>query len=113
MASHIVVGVDVSAAATAAVEWADADAQRRELDLRIVHVCEQWPHSDGIEHCAGALEARRRPGTGAHRRCQGDDGAADGLGGLASALLGSVSHGALHHVTCPVAIVRPHAEEKP
>ncbi|MEQ4721774.1 universal stress protein [Nonomuraea sp. B19D2] len=36
-----------------------------------------------------------------------------GLGGFASAVLGSVSHGVLHHVTCPVAVVRPHAKEEP
>ncbi|MEV6979654.1 universal stress protein [Sphaerisporangium sp. NPDC051017] len=31
-----------------------------------------------------------------------------GLGAVGSALLGSVSHGVLHHAHCPVAIVRPH-----
>ncbi|TYB60176.1 hypothetical protein FXF51_31730 [Nonomuraea sp. PA05] len=44
MTGHIVVGVDESAPATAAVEWAAADAQRRGLSLRIVHVCEQWSY---------------------------------------------------------------------
>jgi nucleotide-binding universal stress UspA family protein len=33
-----------------------------------------------------------------------------GLNAFASAVLGSVSHGVLHHVTCPVAIVRPREE---
>ncbi|YCK39632.1 universal stress protein [Actinomadura sp. ATCC 39365] len=35
-----------------------------------------------------------------------------GRGGFASAVLGSVSHGVLHHVTCPVAVVRPGEEER-
>ncbi|MDR8412540.1 universal stress protein [Nonomuraea sp. 3-1Str] len=33
-----------------------------------------------------------------------------GLGGFVSAVLGSVSHGVLHHVACPVAVVRPRKE---
>jgi nucleotide-binding universal stress UspA family protein len=31
-----------------------------------------------------------------------------GPGTVRSALLGSVSHGVMHHATCPVAVVRPH-----
>ncbi|WP_371825945.1 universal stress protein [Nonomuraea turcica] len=33
-----------------------------------------------------------------------------GLGGFASAVLGSVSHAVLHHLVCPVAVVRPRKE---
>jgi nucleotide-binding universal stress UspA family protein len=37
-----------------------------------------------------------------------------GVSGLASVLMGSVSHGVLHHVACPVAVVRPpRAAEEP
>jgi len=30
-----------------------------------------------------------------------------GLGGFAGMVVGSVGHGVLHHVICPVAVVRP------
>ncbi|GGK87368.1 hypothetical protein Sme01_48700 [Sphaerisporangium melleum] len=42
MAGRIVVGVDGSPSAAAAVEWAADDAKRRGARLRIVHVREPW-----------------------------------------------------------------------
>jgi nucleotide-binding universal stress UspA family protein len=44
MAGQIVVGVDGSPSATAAVEWAADDAARRGSRLRIVHVWEPWSY---------------------------------------------------------------------
>ncbi|MFI7700618.1 universal stress protein [Nonomuraea sp. NPDC049480] len=134
MASHIVVGVDGSAPATAAVEWAAADAQRRGLDLRIVHVCEQRPHSDGIEYCTGALEAAADRA----RRLTGDvkvmtellsgneiknliveSESADslvlgsrGLGGFAGMMVGSVGLAVAGHAAGPVVIVPAPAVER-
>ncbi|MGP3915958.1 universal stress protein [Nonomuraea sp. 10N515B] len=65
MFRHIVVGVDGSAPATATVEWAAADAQRRGLDLRIVHVCEQEPYAaDGTKYSAAVLQAAADRGAG-------------------------------------------------
>ena len=132
MTRRIVVGVDGSEPATAAVRWAAADARRRGLALRIVHVCEQWPHglaAFSAEYCAGALEAaadRARELAGdvevTTELCAGnvideligESASADslvlgsrGLGGFAGMVVGSVGHGVLHHVTCPVAVVRP------
>ncbi|TDD14381.1 universal stress protein, partial [Nonomuraea diastatica] len=58
MSRHVVVGVDGSVPARAAVEWAAADAQRRGLGLRVVHVCEQGRYGgEGTKHCAGTLAA--------------------------------------------------------
>ncbi|MFI7153449.1 universal stress protein [Nonomuraea sp. NPDC050022] len=58
MAKPIVAGTDGSAPAIAAVEWAAADARRRKLALRVVHVCEQLLFSmEKTQYCAGALEA--------------------------------------------------------
>ncbi|GHE25895.1 hypothetical protein GCM10017673_29290 [Streptosporangium violaceochromogenes] len=37
---------------------------------------------------------------------------ARGLGGLGAAMLGSVSHGVLHHARCPVAVVRAGGERR-
>ncbi|WP_248960121.1 universal stress protein [Sphaerisporangium perillae] len=44
MAGQIVVGVDGSPSAAAAVEWAADDAMRRGARLRIVHVREPWSY---------------------------------------------------------------------
>jgi len=56
MSAHIVVGVDGSEPAMAAVRYAATDAVRRGCGLRIVHVAEPWAH----ETLTG--EARRRSG---------------------------------------------------
>ncbi|GGP06145.1 universal stress protein [Nonomuraea glycinis] len=129
MAGQIVVGVDGSAPATAAVEWAVADARRRGRDLRIVHVCEQWPPgSDGYEYCVGTLEAaadRARglgggvevttallPGTVATALITESETAdslvlgSRGLGGFAGMVVGSVGMAVAGHARGPVVVVR-------
>ncbi|MEV4070132.1 universal stress protein [Nonomuraea fuscirosea] len=80
---------------------AERIAGRRERDPGIVITDEQV--------CAHPITALIEAGRTADLVVVGSRG----LGGLASAVLGSVSHGVLHHVTCPVAVVRPHAEEPP
>ncbi len=128
MAGLIVVGVDGSAPATAAVEWAAADAQRRGCDLRIVHVCEQWPHSEAAKYCIGTLEAaadRARELAGkvkvtiellsgyAVDQLIDESASADslvlgsrGLGGFAGLVVGSVSIAVAGHAAGPVVVVR-------
>ncbi|MEU8365284.1 universal stress protein [Nonomuraea sp. NPDC048882] len=133
MTSQIVAGVDGSAPAAAAVEWAAADADRRGLDLRLVHVCEQWPHSEGVEYCAGTLEAAADRARGLAGRAKvttdlragnvideliGASATADsvvlgsrGLGGFTGMVLGSVSIAVAGHASGPVVVVRaPQAE---
>lgn len=133
MAGRIVVGVDGSASANAAVEWAAADARRRGLGLRIVHVCEQWAgafagQGAGTEFCAGALEAaadRARelaPAVDVSTELLAG-GVADvlvaesaraesvvvgsrGLGGFAGMVLGSVGLTLAGHAAGPVVVVR-------
>ncbi|GIH96341.1 universal stress protein [Planobispora siamensis] len=67
MTAHVVVGTDGSPPATAAVEWAAADAGRRGCALRIVHVCEPWFYDiplqtppgfrDSVtEYCRGVID---------------------------------------------------------
>ncbi|MEV0592443.1 universal stress protein [Nonomuraea cavernae] len=129
MAGHIVVGVDGSLPATAAVEWAAADAQRRGLGLRIVHVCEQWGYGDeGTKVCAGVLAAAADRARGLTRDVEvttellpghvidtlvGESASADsvvlgsrGVGGFAGLVVGSVGLGVAGHAAGAVVIVR-------
>ncbi|MEV1176408.1 universal stress protein, partial [Nonomuraea sp. NPDC049784] len=128
MAGHIVVGVDGSAPATAAAEWAAADAQRRGLALRIVHVCQQWPHSESTAYCASALDAAAGRAreltrdvrvttellsgdviTGLLAESESADSlvlGSRGLGGFAGMVLGSVGMAVAGHAAGPVVIVR-------
>jgi nucleotide-binding universal stress UspA family protein len=129
MARHVVVGVDGSVPARAAHSTAAADAQRRGLDMRIVHVCEQWRYGDeGTKHCAGTLAAAADRARGLTRDVEvttellpgnvidtliGESASADsvvlgsrGLGGFAGLVVGSVGLGVAGHATGPVVIVR-------
>ncbi|MEO3803052.1 universal stress protein [Nonomuraea sp. B1E8] len=129
MAGHIVAGVDGSVPARSAVEWAAADAQRRGLGLRIVHVCEQWRYGDeGTKYCAGTLAAAADRARGLTRDVEvttellpgnvidtliGESASADsvvlgsrGLGGFAGLVVGSVGLGVAGHATGPLVLVR-------
>ncbi|MEU8326232.1 universal stress protein [Nonomuraea sp. NPDC048881] len=128
MSTHIVVGVDGSVPATGAVEWAAADARRRGLDLRLVHVGPQWLHEANAEHCARLLEeaadrARALAGdvkvttellsgnvAGELIRESATAGGvvlgSRGLGGFAGMTVGSVSLAVAGHASGPVVVVR-------
>ncbi|WP_346106206.1 universal stress protein [Nonomuraea maheshkhaliensis] len=137
MTEHIMVGVDGSAPATAAVEWAAADARRRGRSLRLVHVCERWPPSLGeaqSRYCADVLEAaaerarevtpdvevttESRSGNVVEQLITGSASAdsavlgSRGRGGFAGMLLGSVGAAVAGHATGPVVIVRGPAEDR-
>ncbi|GAA2216184.1 hypothetical protein GCM10009850_116530 [Nonomuraea monospora] len=128
MAGHIVVAVDRSAAAMAAVAWAADDARRRNLGLRIVHVHEQRPGEHPRGCCASTLTSAADlargtadgiqvstellAGTVVDRLLE-ESGTADtmvlgsrGLGGLAGMLAGSVSLAMAGHARGPVVVVR-------
>ncbi|UBU08982.1 universal stress protein [Nonomuraea gerenzanensis] len=45
MSGVVIVGVDGSAPATAAVEWAAGDALRKDAELRIVHALDRYPYA--------------------------------------------------------------------
>ncbi|MEU4234467.1 universal stress protein [Nonomuraea sp. NPDC026600] len=129
MARPIVAGTDGSASAIAAVEWAAADARRRKLALRVVHVCEQLLFSMGkTQYCAGALEAAADKARALAPDMEvstellsgnvieslvAEAAAADsivlgsrGLGGFAGMVLGSVGLGMAGHAAGPVVVVR-------
>ncbi|MGW4409783.1 universal stress protein [Nonomuraea sp. NPDC004702] len=128
MSTHIVVGVDGSVPATGAVEWAAADARRRGLDLRLVHVGPQWLHEANAEHCARLLaEAADRARALAgdvkvttellsgnvagelireSATARGVVLGSRGLGGFAGMTVGSVSLAVAGHASGPVVVVR-------
>ncbi|NJP88718.1 universal stress protein [Nonomuraea sp. FMUSA5-5] len=128
MAGHIVVGVDGSAAASAAVEWAAEDARRKGLGLRVVHVCASWPAEHAAGRCAEALAAAgERAGEAAgdlevttellqgnviERLLAESATAAEvvlgsrGLGEFQAMLVGSVSLAVAGHAAGPAVIVR-------
>lgn len=130
MSQPVVVAVDGSEPARAAAEWAAADARRRRLPLKVVHVCERQPPGlDFRKYCAGTVDAavaRARTVGGGDVAVSGElrDGnvvealigesvSADslvlgsrGLGGFKGLLLGSVSLAVAGHAAGPVVVVR-------
>ncbi|GHH69859.1 universal stress protein [Streptosporangium violaceochromogenes] len=135
----MVVGVDGSPSAEAAVRWAAEDAFRRGCALRIVHVSEPWTHDSRLETPAGFLEslaerseaaldataslAREhapglavetssetgRPVEVLRREAEGAEQivvGSRGRGGFTGLLLGSVSLALAGHVSVPVVVVR-------
>ncbi|MEU4512927.1 universal stress protein [Nonomuraea wenchangensis] len=129
MTGHVLVAVDGSAPAAAAVEWAAADAQLRGLALRLVHVCEpRPPGEDGLAPCEETLDVARDRALALTRDVEveaalltgdvveallAESATAEsvvmgsrGLGGFAGMLLGSVGMGVAGHAPGPVVIVR-------
>jgi len=70
---------------------ASASAQFPDVDLR-----QEVVHADAVEALVARSQAAVMVVVGSR-----------GHGGFSSLLLGSVSHGVLHHARCPVVIVRP------
>lgn len=135
MSGHLVAGVDGSALASVAVEWAAEDARRRGRALRIVHVRDAWPYNGdlagyGTEILDDAAERARKAAPGldvATRSLCGNvvdvlieesapaDGVvlgSRGLGGFAGLVMGSVGLGVAGHAAGPVVIVRGPATER-
>ncbi|MEU7004631.1 universal stress protein, partial [Nonomuraea sp. NPDC046570] len=139
MTGRIVVGVDGSASAGDAVDWAADDASRRGQSLRIVHICEQFGahYAEGTDYCremvAAVVERARERAPGVEvtpamlagnviETLNGESESADcivlgsrGLGGFTGLVLGSVGLGVAAHASGPVIIVHhppstPHGE---
>lgn len=142
MGSSVVVGVDGSPAALAALAWAAAEAVGADDALTVVHGWELPSHglrapvsdhqyaaaADTLVDQAVAEVASDRPELvvkGESRRqapaqalVEASEGAdllvvgSRGRGGFTGLLLGSVSQQCLHHARCPVAVVRSPSQER-
>ncbi|GAA4507683.1 MULTISPECIES: universal stress protein [Nonomuraea] len=134
---EVVVGYDGSVDAECAVEYAMEQAQARGARLRVLHAKHQpvsYPHPAGFgpvppPGIEDEIPQRLRPWLDKYPRVRSvqtvvskhpvpalaaASRTADlvvvgtrGMSGFTSTMLGSVSHGVLHHAHCPVAVVRP------
>lgn len=135
MSSRVVVGVDGSACARAALRWAEAYAKAADASIILVTAW-HWPMSYGVplaydgfdpeedarkvvEAAAADLSVSRANITTVVAQGQPGDVLVQagknadllvvgsrGHGVLAGALLGSSSNYCVHHATCPVVVVR-------
>ncbi|MBA2890016.1 universal stress protein [Nonomuraea soli] len=137
---EIVVGVDMSEASRAALDYAFAMAERRGCALRVIRTWyvppskyelalqlygEQVAETEGKmlhemlgpwreAHPGVPVTASMIYGHPVGALCDASAHAdlvvvgSRGRGTIGSALLGSVSHGVLHHASCPVAVVSAH-----
>lgn len=124
--SEIVVGVDGSAGSKRALEWALAEAQLREVGVRLVYGITARPSAypdEAMEMLADALtDAGGAPeGVAVERTAQFGSAVellldqaqeADllvvgtrGRGGFAGLVLGSVSQQVVQHAPCPVVVI--------
>ena len=132
-APRLVVGVDGSDGATAALDWAIAEADRSGSRLRIVcawRTAQVFGSPAAAEQEAEAIlraaltrvaetapgvevDGTTKEGFPALQLLEASAGAgmlvvgSRGLGGVKGLLLGSVSQSCLHHAPCPVVIVHP------
>jgi nucleotide-binding universal stress UspA family protein len=122
---RIVVGIDGSSAAMAALDWACDEANRHGADLSLLHTCE---HVGGLDAARAVLddavhECRQRTLNAVHGELlEGSPSAAlvrasrnadlvaigsRGRSGFKTALFGSVALSVAEHAECPVAITHP------
>ncbi|WP_189227621.1 universal stress protein, partial [Saccharothrix coeruleofusca] len=137
MSEPIVVGVDGSASALAAVRWAAAEAARRNASVELVHAC-QVPAAEhgarqafeelGRERLAEAARVARAAAPGVEvgaTLVTGQPAAvliaesgragvvvlgAQGLDGFSGFLVGAVAVAVSAHGRCPVVVVRERSE---
>ena len=122
MSGRIVVGIDGSASAAAALAWAASEARLRGAELVACSVVERRPgHDDAsdssatlaLEESAGGypttlVTRHGEPGVELLAACDDADllvVGSRGRGRLAGSLLGSVSRACVRHARCPVVVV--------